>query len=78
MTFSPREREVIAAIERCDAVGFNSLALVLEKTIPFDELETIVERLQRARLVDVTQSKRTYILTLTREGRRVARDLHDA
>lgn len=76
MSFSPREIEVLDAISRSEAVGFNSLAHVFESRFAADELETIIDRFDLARIVDVVKTARTHVISLTREGRRVVEYLH--
>ena len=73
-TLSPREREILDAVSRTDAVGFDTLATYFENRMPADELRVVLDRLKERRLVGMYDGSRTAVVIITREGRRVARE----
>ncbi len=75
MTFSPREREVLETIRRSEAVGFNTLAHHFADRFSADELDVVIKRLEDAGMIVVVPSTRTHVISLTREGRQLLKEL---
>ena len=69
MDLSIRQKEVLEAIGRCEAVGFDTLALHFEKRFAADELRIVVDSLKRQQLVVVMPARRSDTVALTQHGR---------